>query len=73
MWRAARCHSCDAAPFPNWFAPVLVARVVIWEPLGAVYHDHQMLKAGILATQSVSTMLLEWFSCDDRDGSICTG
>lgn len=32
-----------------------------------------MLKPGILATQSVSTMPLEWFSRDDRDGSICTG
>lgn len=32
-----------------------------------------MLKPGILATQTVSTMPLEWFSCDDRDGSICSG
>lgn len=57
----------------NWFMPVLLPRVVIWEPSGVVYRAHKKSKPGVLATQTVSPMLLKWFSGDDRNGSICTG
>lgn len=60
-------------PVPNWFVPALLPRVVIWEPSGVVYGAHKNSQPGILATQTVSAMLLKWFSCDDRNGSICTG